>query len=399
MSPIPVGRDPAGIAVDPRTDKIYVTSITTRSVSVISGRTSRVTAAVRVAAGSSGVAVNPRTDRIYVTLGIKRVAVISGRTNRVVGSVRMGARPGRVAVNPATNTVFAILDHVKKVAVISGRARTVTTAVRINSGLGEVAVNPKTGRAYVTNASEEGRVAVLSARSRRVVATVPVGHIPLFVAVNPRTNVIYVTDRRVRSAHIDARRALPAEEVEQQFAGRSGDAGGGFPSPRPDGLSGPGPSQLESCAVQSPREEPARAGDVAPEGHVQCLLAGSGAAAVGSAHVLVVNEQLVEARDPAHPSDAEEAWRRSRPERSAEPGKIPLRERSSSSFGQAAPPAGQDQPGAGQVVALAEDQVRGEIAGRPRLKERRRLGTELVEQVAELCSLGGVEELGHIARV
>ena len=129
------------------------------------------------------------------------------------------------------------------------------------------------------------------------------------------------------------------------------------------------------------------------------MLAGPGAAAVGSAYVLVMDEEFVEAGEPAHPSDAEEAWRRSRPERRNEPGEVPQRERSSLSFSQAAPRTGQDKPGAGEGVALAEDQVRGEIAGRPRLQERRGLGTELVEQVAELCSLDGVKELGHIAGV
>ena len=49
---------------------------------------------------------------------------------------------------------------------------------------------------------------------------------------------------------------------------------------------------------------------------------------------------------------------------------------------------------------LAQDEVRGEIAGRPRHQESRRLGTELVKQVAELCPLGGIEEqTRHIARV
>ncbi len=46
---------------------------------------------------------------------------------------------------------------------------------------------------------------------------------------------------------------------------------------------------------------------------------------------------------------------------------------------------------------LAEDEVRSEIAGRPRLEERRCVGTELVEQVDELCSLNGVED--RICRV
>jgi len=49
---------------------------------------------------------------------------------------------------------------------------------------------------------------------------------------------------------------------------------------------------------------------------------------------------------------------------------------------------------------LALDEVCGDIAGRPRREESRRIGTEFAEQVAELCPLGGVEErIGHVAGV
>jgi len=121
---------------------------------------------------------------------------------------------------------------------------------------------------------------------------------------------------------------------------------------------------------------------------------------VGPAYVLVVDEELVEAREPAHPSDTEEAWRRSRPERRDEPGEVPERERFSSLFGEAGPRAGKDKPRAGEMVVLALDEVRREIAGRPRHEESRCLGTEIVEQVAEPRSLDGVEErTGHTARV
>lgn len=114
----------------------------------------------------------------------------------------------------------------------------------------------------------------------------------------------------------------------------------------------------------------------------------------------MVDEELIQAREPAHPSAAEHAGRRSGPERRDEPGEVPQRERSSTSFRKAAPRTGQDQPGAGQGVALAQDEMRGHIAGRPRREEGRCLRTEFVEQVAELCSLGGVEKrTGHIAAV
>jgi hypothetical protein len=42
---------------------------------------------------------------------------------------------------------------------------------------------------------------------------------------------------------------MPAEEVEQQFAGRPGDAGDRFASPNPNGLRGPCPLKLESRTV------------------------------------------------------------------------------------------------------------------------------------------------------
>jgi len=206
-------------------------------------------------------------------------------------------------------------------------------------------------------------------------------------------------DRRSRSAHPDVCRALSAKEVEQQLAWGSGDAGGGFPPPCPDGLSGPRPLKLKACAAQSPREEPGRAADVAPQGLVHGMLVRPGTTAVGPAYVLVVDEELVEAWEPAHPFDAEEAWRRSRSERRNEPGEVPQRERSSSPFRQAAPRTGQDKPGASEVAALAQDQVRGQIAGRQRRQERRCQGTEFLEQVAELRPLDGVKELSHIAAV
>ena len=110
----------------------------------------------------------------------------------------------------------------------------------------------------------------------------------------------------------------------------------------------------------------------------------------------MVDEELVEVREPAYPSDAEEAGRRSRSDRRDKPGEVPHRERPSSSFGEPTPRAGQDESGSGEEVVLAEDEVRGEIAGRPRLEEGRCVGTEFVEQVAEPCSLDGVE--GRICR-
>jgi len=52
------------------------------------------------------------------------------------------------------------------------------------------------------------------------------------------------------------------------------------------------------------------------------------------------------------------------------------------------------------MVVLAEDEVRGEITGRPRVEEGWCSRTESLEEAAELNSLDGVEErIGHVAGV
>src|SRR5262245_57437884 len=82
----------------------------------------------------------------------------------------------------------------------------------------------------------------------------------------------YGFDRRGGPSHLDLCRVPPAEEVEQQLARSSGDAGNGLPSLGPYGLVGSRPLKLETRAAQPPREEPARLADAAPEGLVHLLV-------------------------------------------------------------------------------------------------------------------------------
>jgi hypothetical protein len=105
----------------------------------------------------------------------------------------------------------------------------------------------------------------------------------------------------------------------------------------------------------------------------------------------VVHEEFVEIRELAHPPEAEETCRRSRSDRCHERCEVGQRERFPSSFREAGPRSGQDQPGAREQVVLAKDQMCGEIPRRPRYEQNRRCGAERAEQVAQQCPLNGVE--------
>lgn len=65
------------------------------------------TATIPLDGESEGVAVNPRTDTIYITgLDVNVVRAISGRTNAILATVPVGSEPLGVAVNPKTNTIY-----------------------------------------------------------------------------------------------------------------------------------------------------------------------------------------------------------------------------------------------------------------------------------------------------
>jgi YVTN family beta-propeller protein len=63
---IPVGSVPDGVAVDEKTNTIYVANSNSNTVSVLSGRTNTVTSTIPVGGGLFGVAVDPKTNTAYV---------------------------------------------------------------------------------------------------------------------------------------------------------------------------------------------------------------------------------------------------------------------------------------------------------------------------------------------
>ena len=98
---IPVGSSPAGVAVDPTTDTVYVTNYVGGTVSVIDAATSTVTATIPVGSYPYGVAVDPSTHTVYVTnFGDGTVSVIDAATSAVTATIPVGCRPGRGGGGP-----------------------------------------------------------------------------------------------------------------------------------------------------------------------------------------------------------------------------------------------------------------------------------------------------------
>ena len=135
-----VGQTPGGIAVNTRTDTIYVTGEFSNDVSVIDGKTcnARATSGCRqtpvhvlAGAGARGIAVNEVTNTVYVAnTAANTVSVINGATcNATVHSgcgqqaavAPVGISPRRVAVDPVTNTIYVTNAGSNSVTMLDGR--------------------------------------------------------------------------------------------------------------------------------------------------------------------------------------------------------------------------------------------------------------------------------------
>jgi YVTN family beta-propeller protein len=95
------------LAVNTRTNRVYVTSRGSDILSVIDGSTNERIASVEVGSEPHGLAVDEARDLVYVAnRGGASLTVVDGSSNQVLCSLEVGASPMFVAVNEVTGHVY-----------------------------------------------------------------------------------------------------------------------------------------------------------------------------------------------------------------------------------------------------------------------------------------------------
>jgi YVTN family beta-propeller protein len=229
------GTDPTGVALDSRTHTVYVVNADSNTVAVINAATCNAAstsgctvhpALVRLGnrVGAELLAVDLRTDTVYVAdTNANKVSVINGVTcnasdtsgcGQAPVTIRVGGRPFPIAVDQFTNTVY--VGVTTGVARIDGSAcnsaNTLACAskpfiVPVRNVVTGIAVDDAAQTVYVSG--EHGTVALLNSwgceemigvmlpsalPACRVVATVHVGQVPRGDAFDPANSTVYVAD-------------------------------------------------------------------------------------------------------------------------------------------------------------------------------------------------------------
>jgi YVTN family beta-propeller protein len=173
----------------------------TCGVTVIDGATDTVITNIPLKAiteniGIQGIAVNPKTNRIYVSDDNNlKVQVIDGYTNTVIAHIPMDQQQFLgLAVDTSTNQIVAAIDG-DLLAVINGSTNAITR-IKVGNFNANVAVDSLTHRAYVTNETfAPSTVGVVDLVSLKVLANVATGNNPFGVAVDPRSDLVFVTNK------------------------------------------------------------------------------------------------------------------------------------------------------------------------------------------------------------
>jgi DNA-binding beta-propeller fold protein YncE len=185
-----VGNGIQGLAVNPITDKIYVSNASDNVIDVIDRR-GKICAAISLADQTPiGVAVNPFNDRVYVALASNEVDVIDGRTNSIITTATVGASNANVAVNWATGDVF-VTNDVSGPSTVGVLDHHGNVLANVNVGNTPFGVDVDLGKnlAFATNLAD-GTLSVINGKTNTVATTLAVSG--TFVAVNPITEKVYV---------------------------------------------------------------------------------------------------------------------------------------------------------------------------------------------------------------
>ena len=181
------------IAVDPQTNKVYVTNFKSTTVTVIDGTTNTPLSVINVGRTPYGLGIKTDTKLLYVALEYNdTLVIVNTTTNEIIKNIDI-VKPYDIAVNSKTNKVYVTSDKAHLVSVIDGSTNEIVKTFDVNDPCG-IGVNEATNMVYVTSESSN-KLHVIDGATNNLMTSIDVGKSPRGIVANPRTNMLYVTNQ------------------------------------------------------------------------------------------------------------------------------------------------------------------------------------------------------------
>jgi YVTN family beta-propeller protein len=214
LASVAVGNNPADVAANPTTNRVYVSNRSANTVSVFDATTNAIIGTpIPVATAPGQLVVNPATNRIYVTCEASNTVTVidgagtdNGGAGSIIGSaIAVGASPQEIAINLTTNRIYVANTNADTVTVIDGAGvgnggagSVIGATIPVSDGPRGIAVNPVTNRIYVAG-NIDGKITVINGAGTDhggagslIGTAITLPSTAYGLEVNPTTNRIYV---------------------------------------------------------------------------------------------------------------------------------------------------------------------------------------------------------------
>lgn len=191
--------EPAGIAIDPQGNHVYVTDSASNRVAVINESAQIISDYISVGNVPTAIAVNPNGNAVYVAnfndgQHDGTISVINTLNNSVVSTIAVGNGPWGLALTGDGKKLLVSNSDDNTVTIINTETNTVMgSPISVGRSPFGIAVAADGTQAYVAN-SLDGTVSVINPNTQQVINTITVGNFPRGVAITPDSNQVYVAN-------------------------------------------------------------------------------------------------------------------------------------------------------------------------------------------------------------
>ncbi|MFN2610117.1 MAG: YncE family protein [Actinomycetota bacterium] len=154
---VSVGTDPMALALDEGTNRIFTANHdrSSRSVTVIDGSTDSVISTLAPLPGQNpypyDIVVDQSTDKVYVSAGLPDgISIIDAKTASVIGWMDGPPADLILAVDSSRGVLYGAEDHAFKLHRFDLTSQSLTTTLTTKGRFDAIATNPNTGRVYAT---------------------------------------------------------------------------------------------------------------------------------------------------------------------------------------------------------------------------------------------------------
>ena len=195
-------RLPVAVALDPVARKAYVADAESDSLTVVDADLLSVSDTWPLGNTPWGIVYDASQKRIYAANYITdTVSVLDAATGAVIGNWYSGANPAYLALDEGLQRLYVANLTDKTLSIIDTGSGGIEAALPLGGTPSAVAASPVSHRAYLT-IKDKGVLTVVDGGGLTIAATVKVGNGPSGVAVDDTAHLVYVANQQDGSVSV-----------------------------------------------------------------------------------------------------------------------------------------------------------------------------------------------------